>query len=240
MANENTKSSSHAQGTQQNLNENFEKNPGSSGRQKDEDIIDKIRVGDIRGPCGNTNCKLAHKVRNYIKNLDTYKAKAQKTGVTVSKGSNKKNCGTCVCNTDPWHKKTCPDYVEPSRVLKIKSTCTGCAGMARADDTCEMRLNRHYGTGASPDSSTTQIQFVTKVTEYRDAVLRSSYLLNDSFKNQNSSECLHRKTIPEITTSMVSTSSKSTTHVAGKSKNKRYSSNACKRQTEFNVYNVET
>lgn len=123
--------------------------------------IDKIRMGDIRGPCGNTNCALAHKVRKYIRALDTYKAKA--TGIVDTKpGDDRKICGKCVCKDDRWHRDTCPDKTQ------MKVRCKGCEGTAEPGNTCEDKRERLFGTGATPQTSNTQINYVISITKFRD------------------------------------------------------------------------
>ncbi|XP_013192067.2 uncharacterized protein LOC106136153 [Amyelois transitella] len=111
--------------------------------------VDKIRMGDITGPCGNPNCVLAHKVKTYIRNLESYKKEAG--GITQNKDqTSRKVCGSCVCKDDKWHRDTCPDNPP-------KSTCGGCGGLTPADDTCEDRYNKLHGTGATPKGSPTQL-----------------------------------------------------------------------------------
>ncbi|KAH9643039.1 hypothetical protein HF086_013600 [Spodoptera exigua] len=123
--------------------------------------IDKIKMGEIRGPCGNTNCALAHKVRKYIRALDTYKAKA--SGIVFTKtNQDKKICGKCICKDDRWHRDSCPE------ITNRKVRCIGCAGMTMPGNTCEDKLNKHYGTGMTPKTSTTQINYVFSVPKFRD------------------------------------------------------------------------
>lgn len=113
------------------------------GAAKKKYPIDKIRMGDIIGPCGNTNCELAHRVRKYIRNLDTYKKKG--ISADPSKPQNeRKVCGKCICKDDRYHRDACP------RDVKINAPCTGCQGMSAPGNTCEDKLNKEFGTGATP------------------------------------------------------------------------------------------
>ncbi|CAH1637872.1 unnamed protein product [Spodoptera littoralis] len=123
--------------------------------------IDKIRMGDIRGPCGNPNCNLAHKVRKYIRALDTYKGKA--TGIVDMKlPDDRKVCGKCICKDDRWHRDTCPE------TTKIKVKCKGCEGTTEPGNTCEEKREKLFGTGATPQTSNTQINYVFSITKFRD------------------------------------------------------------------------
>ncbi|XP_075983077.1 uncharacterized protein LOC142981219 isoform X1 [Anticarsia gemmatalis] len=146
--------------------------------------INKIKMGEITGPCGNFNCPLAHKVRTYIRNLDTYKSKAGATSGTKGEGT-KKICGSCSCKDDRWHREDCPETAEKGKDggtgQPEQTTCSGCGGFAKPGDTCMDRKNQHYGTGATPRSSKTQIQYVTKVPDYKDAIFRRDFVIEDCY-----------------------------------------------------------
>ncbi|KAJ8723736.1 hypothetical protein PYW07_007716 [Mythimna separata] len=119
------------------------------GSAKKKHHIDKIKMGDIVGPCGNTNCALAHRVRAYIRNLETYKKKA--VGIKKSKsGKTGKVCGTCVCKDDRDHRDDC-------KPPPAKTKCEGCGGMAIAGKTCKKKVEAQFGTGATPKSSKTKV-----------------------------------------------------------------------------------
>lgn len=164
---------------------------GADGRPKKKYAINKIRMGDITGPCGNTNCPLAHKVRMYIRHLDSYKAKAGGIASTKSAGT-KKICGTCGCKDDRWHREDCPEREKQGKTEKVK--CSGCGGMARPGETCEDKKNKHFGTGTTPSptphptpkptpkGSKTQVTgYVTKVPTYKDAIFKRDYIVEDCY-----------------------------------------------------------
>lgn len=110
--------------------------------------IDKIRMGDITGPCGNTNCPLAHKVRAYIRNLEAYK-----TEVSGKVIGNKKEarmiCGACDCKDDRYHRDKCPESTKDGK----PPICKACGGIAQKGETCDDKVNRMYGTGLTPKGS---------------------------------------------------------------------------------------
>lgn len=104
-------------------------------KDKKKYAIDQIRMGDIHGPCGNSNCPLAHKVRNYIRNLETYKQEAAgKVSGNKSDTGTKKVCGGCCCKDDRFHREECPD--NQNKATK-KTLCTGCDGVVPVGNTCE-------------------------------------------------------------------------------------------------------
>ena len=113
------------------------------GAAKKKYPIDKIRMGDIIGPCGNTNCELAHRVRNYIRNLNSYKKKGITPDPTKPQHA-KKVCGKCICKDDRYHREKCPKDV------KIDAPCIGCKGLSALGNTCEDKRDREFGTGATP------------------------------------------------------------------------------------------
>ncbi|KAJ8714182.1 hypothetical protein PYW08_007802 [Mythimna loreyi] len=120
------------------------------GSAKKKYAIDKIKMGDIVGPCGNANCALAHRVRTYIRNLESYKKKA--IGIKKTKpGKDNKVCGKCVCKDDRNHRDDCP------KPKPAKSKCEGCGGMALAGQTCKQKVEDQFGTGATPKSSKTKV-----------------------------------------------------------------------------------
>lgn len=125
-----------------------EHKPGVKEEPKKTYPIDKIRMGDITGPCGNRNCPLAHKVRTYIRNLEAYKKAAK--GVQGKEKGTKKICGTCDCKDDRWHRDECPDSKS-----KDKTMCSGCGGVVPKGETCKDRTDKLKGTGATPKGSPT-------------------------------------------------------------------------------------
>lgn len=153
--------------------------------------IDKIRMGDITGPCGNTNCPLATKVRMYLRDLDIYK---KEVGGNVpeltDKNITKNICGKCVCKDDRWHREDCKKGPEK------KVPCKGCGGFSKPGHTCEQRQNRtgskhdlgghhkandhDHKPGGKPGSKTvskTTVVYVfnvTQVPDFKDA-LGSTY-----------------------------------------------------------------
>lgn len=123
--------------------------------------IDKIRMGDITGPCGNTNCPLAHKVRMYIRNLETYKKEAAgKISKNKDENVTKNVCGTCVCKDDRWHREEC---TESKKDNKNMSLCKECGGHTKAGQTCEEMQNR---TGSGPIKTT--VAYVYNVNQLQD------------------------------------------------------------------------
>ncbi|XP_014359984.2 uncharacterized protein LOC106712054 [Papilio machaon] len=139
--------------------------------------IDKIRMGDIRGPCGNPNCPLAHKVKTYIRNLDSYK---NKVGVVSNKGDNvtKKICGKCDCKDDRWHRESCPLKKEAT----VKVECEGCKGVTEEGETCEDKKKKLMGTGATPKGSKTQVNYLFSTIKFQGlnsgAQLRNDFIQN--------------------------------------------------------------
>ncbi|XP_047033934.1 uncharacterized protein LOC124640272 [Helicoverpa zea] len=131
------------------------------GAPKKKYKIDKIRMGDIVGPCGNKNCALAHKVKKYIRNLETYKAKAANITETKTAGS-QRICGKCICKDDRWHREDCPESSQAPPIVK----CEGCEGMALAGETCHDKKEKHFGTGATPKSSDTHVGYVYSLTRF--------------------------------------------------------------------------
>ncbi|CAH0728574.1 unnamed protein product, partial [Brenthis ino] len=137
--------------------------------------INKIRMGDITGPCGNTNCPLAHKVRTYIRNLEAYKREAGSKITETKDITKRKICGTCDCKDDRWHREECPEKLEKEG-KQGKVECTGCGGKAKAGETCEDRRKKMFGTGVTPKSSKTTVAYVfsvTKVPGFKESVYRN-------------------------------------------------------------------
>lgn len=123
--------------------------------------VDKIRMGDITGPCGNTNCTLAHKVKNYIRAMDSYKKQAGALP-TSEDNKTKKVCGTCSCKDDRYHRDSCPSKMEqPPK----KDKCGGCGGLVPPGETCNDKKNKMYGTGLTPRHSDTHINYMFSVTK---------------------------------------------------------------------------
>lgn len=116
--------------------------------------LEKIRMGDITGPCGNANCPLAHKVRNYIRNLNVYKKETAGAPLPPRADvSSKKICGSCSCADERWHRDECPDK-DPE--IK-KGACKQCGGAAPKGESCDERKNKMFETGATPIASVTKI-----------------------------------------------------------------------------------
>ncbi|XP_063831230.1 uncharacterized protein LOC135080519 isoform X1 [Ostrinia nubilalis] len=140
--------------------------------------IDKIRMGDITGPCGNANCPLAHKVRTYIRNLEAYKKEA--SGVSGTKDvTSRKICGACDCKDDKWHRDECPEMQGKD---KEKVMCSGCGGVVNAGETCEDNKSKMYGTGATPRGSKTTIAYVfsvTKVPDYKESMFGKDFVVEN-------------------------------------------------------------
>ncbi|CAF4867680.1 unnamed protein product [Pieris macdunnoughi] len=138
----------------------------SQETQKKAYPINKIRMGDITGPCGNANCPLAHKVRTYIRNLEAYKEKAEgKVEGTKDEGT-RKICGSCGCKNDKWHRDECPN----KQGEENKAECAGCGGVTPAGETCEDRQNK------------LQAAFVFSVTQvpgFKESVYGSSYTVQN-------------------------------------------------------------
>ncbi|XP_045502848.1 uncharacterized protein LOC123699850 isoform X1 [Colias croceus] len=149
--------------------------------QKKTYPINKIRMGDITGPCGNTNCPLAHKVRTYIRNLESYKKEAEGKVDGTKVVNARKICGTCGCKDDRWHREECPEKLEKEG-KQGKAVCSGCGGMAQVGETCEDRKNKMFGTGATPRGSKTQVSYVfsvTKVPGFKESVYGTDYTVQN-------------------------------------------------------------
>lgn len=151
-----------------------------SGSAKKKYPIDKIRMGDIIGPCGNANCALAHRVRKYIRNLDTYKTKA--AGITDTKPvEERKVCGKCVCKDDRFHRDECP------KDAVVKTMCTGCQGMTSPGNTCQDKKDKQYGTGVTPKTSETHVGYVfsiTKFPDYKQGMFGHDTIVEDCFHSK--------------------------------------------------------
>ncbi|XP_039758156.1 uncharacterized protein LOC120632366 isoform X1 [Pararge aegeria] len=152
-----------------------------SAQKKTKYPIDKIKMGEIVGPCGNTNCPLAHKVKTYIRNLETYKREAEGK-VTGTKGDRtKKICGSCDCKDDRWHRDECPEnYNEEGKLNKVE--CKGCGGMTAKSHTCEDTKNKAFGTGCTPKSSKTTVAYVfsvTKVPGFKESLYGKNYIVEN-------------------------------------------------------------
>lgn len=107
--------------------------------------VDKIRMGDITGPCGNTSCPLAHKVKAYIRNMDMYKkGTADKIYGLKEADPTSKICGRCSCKDDPRTEP--PEPGSPT-------ICPGCGGTTHFGETCQNRLDNLHGTGVTPIGS---------------------------------------------------------------------------------------
>lgn len=157
---------------------------GTKGKEepkKNKYPIDKIKMGDIHGPCGNSNCPLAHKVRNYIRTLETYKKEAAGK-VKGPKDANvtKKICGGCCCKDDRHHRGECP---ESYKTKSPTSLCKGCDGKVPAGQTCEDRKKKLYGTGVtqpgSVPGSKTQVAYVFSVhhvPDYKESIFGRNFI----------------------------------------------------------------
>uniref|UniRef100_A0A2A4JTI4 Uncharacterized protein n=1 Tax=Heliothis virescens TaxID=7102 RepID=A0A2A4JTI4_HELVI len=160
---------------------------GQDAGSKKKHKIDKIRMGDIMGPCGNKNCALAHKVRKYIRNLETYKGKA--AGITDTKpAGSQRLCGKCVCKDDRWHRDDCPEFSQAANKVK----CSGCEGMALAGETCQDKKDKHFGTGATPKASDTQVGYVYSITRFprsKQGMFGQDTIVEDCFSTKYNSGC---------------------------------------------------
>ncbi|VVD00976.1 unnamed protein product [Leptidea sinapis] len=154
---------------------------GTSEPQKKKYPIQKIRMGDIMGPCGNANCPLAHKIKTYIRNLDSYKKQALDYVTGNKDDSNKKVCGSCCCKDERWHREDCPEKLEKEG-KQGKVVCSGCGGLSQAGETCEERKKKMFGTGATPRPSQTQVSYVfsvTKLTESKKSAFGTNYTVEN-------------------------------------------------------------
>ncbi|KAJ2953449.1 hypothetical protein O0L34_g1043 [Tuta absoluta] len=133
--------------------------------------IKKIRMKDIVGPCGNTNCALTHRIKTYLRSLDHYRqaSKGQKFPDKNAKGHREHICGECGCKEDRWHRETCPENDK-------KPTCTGCGGIAQSGETCEDRIkrinaktnlekdNKNKGKETKEPKKVTKAHYLTSIT----------------------------------------------------------------------------
>lgn len=143
--------------------------------------IDKIRMGDITGPCGNANCQLAHKVRNYIRALDAYKKEAADKVNGTKDNTTNKVCGACSCKDDRYHREECPDNQQGNKTM-----CTGCGGVVQAGETCEDKKNKMFGTGATPHGSKTTVGYmydVTRVPNLTKSTYERDYIVGNMEAN---------------------------------------------------------
>ncbi|XP_063539043.1 uncharacterized protein LOC134748244 isoform X1 [Cydia strobilella] len=139
--------------------------------KKKEYPIDKIKMGDIRGPCGNTNCALAHKVRCYIRNLDTYKQRAGSLPTNTT-NTTKKVCGACDCKDDRYHREECPD-----KIAAPKAVCEGCGGNALPGHTCKEQEDKMENCmkpnnpkdSAKKDKNAAAVAYVLSVPTFKEA-----------------------------------------------------------------------
>ncbi|XP_059047372.1 uncharacterized protein LOC131842820 isoform X1 [Achroia grisella] len=147
--------------------------------------INKIRMGDITGPCGNANCPLAHKVRTYIRNLEAYKQEAAGKVSGNKDDTTRKICGACNCKDDRWHRENCPNK---DIKTETKALCTGCSGVANTGDTCEDKKKNMYGTGATPTASKTQVNYVfsiNKVPDLKESIFGKDFIVENFHTNYN-------------------------------------------------------
>ncbi|OWR44745.1 uncharacterized protein LOC116773322 isoform X1 [Danaus plexippus] len=147
--------------------------------------IDKIRIGDITGPCGNANCPLAHKVKNYIRNLETYKKEAEGKVTEMKGNTTRKICGTCDCKDDRWHRELCPEMSNKQEEGK-KTECSGCGGIVNQGETCEDNKNKMFGTGLTPKTSKTTVAYVfnvTKVPGFKESLYGKEYIAESAVTN---------------------------------------------------------
>ncbi|XP_026333274.1 uncharacterized protein LOC113240240 [Hyposmocoma kahamanoa] len=131
-------------------------------------IPDTIRMGDITGPCGNPSCTLAHKVKAYIRNMQTYK-KATSDAIYGLKEADPtgKLCGRCSCKNDGHTEDPLPGPT---------SKCPRCGGVAQYNETCKDRLDKLYGTGVTPRGSRTHlINYMLGVTYENPELIKSLY-----------------------------------------------------------------
>lgn len=167
---------------------------------KKQYAIDKIRMGDITGPCGNTNCPLAHKVRCYIRNLESYKKKAQ--GISSTKDTTGKICGACDCKDDRYHREECPSKIEE---MGKKAVCMGCGGVTEPGHTCKDQedLLKSVGPGSkasSPKQSGTTVAYVFSVHQvpgFNEAMFGREFTyqnLNKSYNPNRGSSPLSERT----------------------------------------------
>ncbi|XP_063387566.1 uncharacterized protein LOC134673504 isoform X1 [Cydia fagiglandana] len=156
--------------------------------KKKEYPIDKIKMGDIRGPCGNTNCALAHKVKCYIRNLDTYKRKAGSLPTKDTTNTTKKVCGACDCKDDRFHREECPSKIVGERVV-----CQACGGKAMPGHTCEELQNKMEDClkpndpkdSAKKDKNAAAVAYVLSVPTFKEANQNINY---GYYQNLNTKE----------------------------------------------------
>lgn len=124
-----------------------------------------IKMGDIRGPCGNTNCVLAQKIKAYLRSLETYK-KATKDKDLPAKEKNlkKKPCGQCVCKDERKHRSTCPD-----RSGAQTSLCPNCGGIASSGENCQDKLDK------SKTKNINQVNYMFDVTRENPDLMESLF-----------------------------------------------------------------
>lgn len=148
--------------------------------------IDKIRMGDITGPCGNTNCPLAHKVKMYIRNLDTYKKEAANVTAESTGNVTRKVCGACTCKDDRWHRDACKKHNQEG-TAENKALCSGCGGMTKVGSTCEDRSNKLATASKEPTPKTSKvtIAYVYSITNIPTDSLFIKKTLSDKINHRH-------------------------------------------------------
>lgn len=130
--------------------------------------VDKIRMGEITGPCGNTSCPLAHRVKAYVRNMHTYK-KSTADSVYGLKDADptSKICGRCSCKNDEHTQPHQPGW---------SAVCPGCGGTTQLGETCQNRLDKLHGTGVTPIGSKTHlINYMVGVTYENPELVKSLF-----------------------------------------------------------------
>lgn len=114
--------------------------------------IASIKMGVIRGPCGNTNCVLAQKIKAYLRSLDAYK-NATKDKDLPAKTELTRPCGQCTCKDERWHRSSCPDGGGPQKKL-----CPNCGGIAPSGVNCKDKVKK------LKTENTNQVNYMVDVT----------------------------------------------------------------------------
>lgn len=130
--------------------------------------LETIRMGDIRGPCGNTNCVLAQKIKSYVRGLEAYKKATEGRNLTANEEKSKrKPCGQCECKDERWHRDTCPDGGDLTE-KKGKKLCPVCGDVPGGEKSLEKAIKLK---GQSPN----QINYMTDMTLEHPELMESLF-----------------------------------------------------------------
>ncbi|KAG7297786.1 hypothetical protein JYU34_018528 [Plutella xylostella] len=101
----------------------------------------KLRMGDIKGPCGNTDCVIAQKIRNYIRSTEVYKKATENMKLEIKSKSTRRICGKCICKDERIHRPTCPTRLRNAD-KGGEGVCSNCGQkFGKTGRTCDQDVN---------------------------------------------------------------------------------------------------